>query len=73
MGFEANLRHDECVGNCGVALENRRRQRQASLLVARIQPHAPAAGGEGMIIASLILAAVFLAFLWRLGGVVLDW
>jgi len=25
------------------------------------------------MIAGLVLAAVFLAFLWRLGGVVLDW
>jgi hypothetical protein len=28
---------------------------------------------ECWMIASLILAAVFLAFLWRLGGVVLEW
>jgi hypothetical protein len=24
--YEANLQHDECVGNCGVATRNRRRQ-----------------------------------------------
>jgi hypothetical protein len=28
---------------------------------------------ECCMIAGLVLAAVFLAFLWRLGGVVLDW
>jgi hypothetical protein len=26
-----------------------------------------------MIIAGIILAAIFISFLWRIGGVILDW
>ena len=33
----------------------------------------PADPMECCMIAGLILAAVFLAFLWRLGGIVLEW